>query len=127
MKGDLVNLLKDRGIEIERIAQHDPHPKLNGEPYDIDLIVINGKEIVAVEVKTTLNVKEVDEFLDKLKSFKKVFPYYADKQIYAAVAYLKANQKSDSYAERKGLFVIRATGSSASITNKETFKPKIFG
>lgn len=30
------------------------------------------------------------------------------------------------YAERKGLFVIRATGDSASIVNKEDYKPKAF-
>jgi len=30
-------------------------------------------------------------------------------------------------AERLGLFVIRATGSSASITNREGFAPRTFG
>ena len=42
------------------------------------------------------------------------------------IAYLKVNEKADMYVERKGLFVIKATGDSASITNKKTFQPKIF-
>ena len=44
-------------------------------------------------------------------------PEYGDKRAYGAVAYLKADEGSAVYAE-KGLFVIRATGSSASITNR---------
>ena len=53
-------------------------------------------------------------------------PEYASRRIYGA-AYLKAYQESDVRAERLGLFVIRATGSSASITNREEFTPRTFG
>ena len=52
---------------------------------------------------------------------------YAEHRIYGAVAYLKAFQESDVRAERLGLFVIRATGSSASITNRREFTPRTFG
>ena len=54
-------------------------------------------------------------------------PEYASRRIYGAVAYLKAYQESDVRAERLGLFVIRATGSSASITNRDEFTPRTFG
>jgi hypothetical protein len=53
-------------------------------------------------------------------------PRYGKNDILGAVAYLKENKSSARYAERNGLFVIRATGSSASIINKEVFVPKIF-
>ena len=56
-----------------------------------------------------------------------LMPEYASHRIYGAVAYLKAYQESDVRAERLGLFVIRATGSSASITNREEFTPRTFG
>ena len=69
---------------------------------------------------------DVEYFLKKLGLFKKIFHQYADKKIYGAVAYLKANSGSAKFSERKGLFVIRATGSSASIINEEKFKPKVF-
>ena len=54
-------------------------------------------------------------------------PEYAERRIYGAVAYLKAYQESEVRAERLGLFVIRATGSSASITNRAGFTPRAFG
>ena len=83
-------------------------------------------EVVVVEVKTTLKVKDVDHFLNKLGDFKELVPYHKDKKLYGAVAYLKSDEFSNSYAEKKGLFVIRATGSSAKIINGEGFKAKKF-
>ena len=46
--------------------------------------------------------------------------------VYGAVAYLKADESSDTYAGGRGLFVIRVTGSRASITNREDFTPRAF-
>jgi len=39
---------------------------------------------------------------------------------------LRSDAKAAFYSENKGLFVIRATGDSASIVNKKGFKPKAF-
>ena len=80
-----------------------------------------------VEVQTTLKVPDVDRFVGRLNEFPELMPEYASRRIYGAVAYLKAHQQSDVRAERLGLFVIRATGSSASITNRDGFTPRTFG
>lgn len=126
VKGDLIKLLNEKGIEVGGLSQEHSRP-FNGVEYEFDIIAVNGAEIVVVEVKTTLRPNDVDHFIKKLKDFRKVFPEYQRNVIYGAVAYLKANQGSDKSAERKGLFIIRATGSSASIANKEGFQPKSFG
>ena len=126
VEGDLIKLLKDKKIEVERTLQNIKGER-EGEKWEIDILAINGKEVVVVEVKTTLTVKHVDHFIEKvLKDFTNLNPEYKSKKIYGAVAYLKADQNSDSYAQKGGLFVIRATGSSASITNKQEFIPKDF-
>ena len=126
VKGDLIKLLNEKGIEVGGLSQEHSRP-FNGVEYEFDIIAVNGAEIVVVEVKTTLRPNDIDHFIRKLKDFKKVFPEYQRNTIYGAVAYLKANQGSDKSAEKKGLFIIRATGSSASIANKEGFQPKSFG
>lgn len=126
VKGDLIKLLNEKGIEVGGLSQEHSRP-FNGVEYEFDVIAVNGAEIVVVEVKTTLRPDDVDHFIKKLKDFRQVFPEYQRNVIYGAVAYLKANQGSDKSAERKGLFIIRATGSSASIANKEGFQPKSFG
>ena len=125
VKGQLVDLLKTRGINVDRTAQIDSFER-DGRHYEFDAIVINSVEVVVVEVKTTLTVQAVDDFIDKLNSFKRLCPEYSDKVVYGAVAYLKTKGSANIYSEKNGLFVIKATGDSASITNEENFKPKKF-
>ena len=126
VEGDLVPLLQARGISVQ-----STHPRVrgrrNGEHYEFDILAGNGEEMVVVEVKTTLKADDVKQFLDKLNKFTEYEPVYLGKQVYGAVAYLRTEQDSELYAERQGLFVIRATGNSASIINTEDFRPRVFG
>ena len=79
-------------------------------------------------MKTTLKVGHVDHFLETLRNYHLVMSdFAANRSVYGAVAYLKADESSEVYAERQGLYVIRATGSSASITNHPEFRPRTFG
>jgi len=79
-----------------------------------------------VEVKTTLRVKYLNEFIGKLRRVKTWLPSYKNVRVYGAVAFLRAEEESDVYAERKKLFVIRATGDSAAIVNQPGFEPRAF-
>ena len=125
VEGDLVKLLKEKGVAVKRTLKN--MKREHGErQFEFDIIAINGPEIVVVEVKTTLTVRDVDYFMKKLQNFTDFAPEYQGKKIYGAVAYIKADQSSHINAERRGLFVIRAVGSSSSIINKEDFKPKAF-
>ena len=125
VEGDLVKMLKERGIDVRQTSRNLKNE--GGERnWEFDLLAVNGDEVVVVEVKTMLKVKDVDHFLNKLGDFKELVSYHKDKKVYGAVAYLKADQSSNIYAEKKGLFVIRATGSSAKIINDEGFQAKKF-
>ena len=125
VEGDLLKLLKQQGIAIKdtTINMKGEH---KDEDWEIDILASNGEEIVLVEVKTTLKIQHVEDFLYKLKRFTTWKSIYKEKKMYGAVAYLKEDQSSTKYAEKQGLFVIRTTGSSSSIINKKNFKPKIF-
>ena len=127
VEGDLLELLQLRGVDVEQISSR--LRSRNGAPrWEIDLLAANGEEIVAVEVKTTLKVAQVASFVEKLKTFAVQAPaLYRGKRVYGAVAFLRADESSDAYAEKQGLFVIRATGSSASIVNAGDFRPRTFG
>ena len=127
VRGDLIKLLRARDVDVDHVTSRLQSG--NGAPqWEIDLIAANGCEVVAVEVKTTLKVGDVDHFVDILKRFAAEAPaLYRGKRLYGGVAYLRADGSSDVYAERQGLFVIRATGSSASITNGDRFTPRTFG
>ena len=130
MKGKLVKIFKEQNIDITRTYTRSTveWKQANGEvkKREFDIVVANGTEVVVVEVKTTLEIKDVDYFLENLKDFKKYFPKYETETIYGAMAYLNVEKKADELAEEKGLFIIRATGDSARLVNQANFKPKAF-
>ena len=125
VEGELVNLLKEKGIEVGHTATN-LKDNTGERRWEVDILAVNGDEVVAVEVKTTLNVEYVDRFVDFLKDFKTLLREHRDKKVYGAVAYLRADQSSDIYAEKQGLYVIRATGNSAKIINGKGFRARKF-
>ena len=95
--------------------------------FEFDIVSVNHSEVVVTEAKTVLKVKDVDLLIKKLNRFTDYIPEYKGKKIYGAVAFLRAHQSSARYAEKKGLFVIKAAGGNIpNIINKESFKPKCF-
>ncbi|MBN3034867.1 MAG: hypothetical protein JW861_04720, partial [Bacteroidales bacterium] len=75
---------------------------------------------------TTLRPDDVSEFHEKLLNAKLFMPEYKETTVYGAMAYITTEGHSDRMAEKQGLFIIRATGNSAAIVNKEDFRPKPF-
>ena len=135
VKGDLVKLLSKRNIKVDmvrsRLVASDSSGKEVGE---FDVVAMNGKEIVTVEVKTTLTKEKVEKFINKLKMFKKYFSEHRDKVLYGGVAFLCEPQDEEAesaaeYAEENGLFVILSPGGEGNVTtlsNSKDFKPKSF-
>ena len=109
VEGDLVELLRGKGIEVDMTLQNLKKKK-NGEEWELDIVAINGKEVVVVEVKTTMKVKDVDRFVNRtLENFiEKIFPEYKDKTVYGAMAYLREDEHSAKHAQRPG--VVRDQG-----------------
>lgn len=125
VEGDLINLLKSKGIQVERTLQRVKGNR-NGENFEYDLITVNGTEVVIVEVKTTLRPDDVEDFHRKLWKAKTYMPEYKDRLIYGALAFITADGSSDRMAEKLRFFIIKATGKSSSIDNSPDFKPKAF-
>lgn len=126
VEGDLVKLLKAHGIAVEYVISR-MHGEVNGHNWELDLVAVNHDELVVIEVKTVLKVGDVKTFVqEKLRHIRTPLATYRDCRIYGAVAYLKAEEEASLYAQKQGLFVIRATGNSASIVNAANFRPKAF-
>ena len=130
VKGDLLKLLKARGIEAKTVYPRVPVKRDDGtSESNIDLLAANGNEVVAVEVKNDLKRKDVDRFLSILKKFKNYFEDHKKKTIYGGVALLGCRDDSLDYAKEQGLFVIEAVGGRtdvSKITNSLDFKPRAF-
>ena len=123
--GKVVQILNEHGIKVEQTNQRSVG-FYDGKKQEIDILAINGDEIVAIEVKTTLRPEDIKVFEDKLKVLKLWMRQYAGEKVYGAVAYIRADAGSAELATKRGLFTIKAVGSSAYLTNAEDFKPRSF-
>jgi len=123
--GEVVKLFNEKGITVLRTSTRIKG-NYEGTNYEFDIIAHNGDEIVVIEVKTTLNVEDVKKHLKRLEKIKTWISEYKNRKVIGAVAYLRADEKSNIFAESRGLYVIRATGNSASIVNEPDFKPNVY-
>ncbi len=118
-------LFLNRGIPVHLVTQR-LRKKLNGRHLEIDVLVTNENHVLAVEVKSSLSVEYVKEFIKYLPEFSQFFPEYNHKQLYGAVAGIEIEDGADKYAYRKGLFVLAQSGESISILNDDKFQPKVW-
>jgi len=125
VEGDILTILNQWGIEVTDTIKRRSGRR-DGVDYEFDIIAINGSEIIIIEVKTTLRPEDIRHFLKKLSQAKNWMPEYADKKLYGAVAFISEDAGTAAMAEKNGLFIIRATGDSASIVNRDGFQPKIW-
>jgi hypothetical protein len=120
-------LFRERGIDVKYVSQR-VRVRDNGRHMEIDYLLENDDEIVIVEVKTTLGVDDVRDFLKDLEEFLDFFPKYRDYHIYGAVAAVNIEGEADRFAYRRGLFVLGLVGDGlVRILNDASFKPMDFG
>ncbi|MDX9791229.1 MAG: hypothetical protein RBT61_10395 [Candidatus Kapabacteria bacterium] len=125
VEGKLLHLLNNRGIKVNQTFCRS-RAYYDNKEYEFDIIAGNGSDIVIVEVKTTLSVKYVKSFTEKLKIIKNIFPLYKPLNVLGAMAFLKNSEAAEKFAQNQGLITIKATGDSAFITNEPDFKPKVW-
>ena len=121
-----VELFRARGVDVKTVAPR-LKSKRNGSNFEVDLLLEDENQIIVVEVKTTLTVEDVREFLDALDIFLDFFPKYEGYTIYGAVAYVHITGKADRFAYKSGLFVLGLGKEGlVRIQNDEKFKPRNF-
>lgn len=125
VKNDLYVLLKKKGIEVQSTSVNG-HGTHEGERIWYDVLAVGKEEVIPVEVRASLRTEDVTDFLERLAKFKDWMRHCRGLRILGAVAYLEVEESAEVYAERQGLFVIRATDSSAGIINDEKFVPRVF-
>ncbi|MFZ1640856.1 MAG: DUF3782 domain-containing protein [Candidatus Contendobacter sp.] len=118
-----VRLFQERGIAV-----HEVHRQVvanrQGAAIEVDLLVVNDEDVVAIECKSTLSVDDVNEHLARLGKVKELLPSYAGKRVLGAVTGMVIPDHVAAYAYRQGLFVLAQSGESVVILNDAKFQPK---
>ncbi len=125
IKPAAARIFREQGIDVHYTAMRVKGDDDRGS-MEIDILVGNANEVVAIEVKSHLEVLNVKRFLQVLARFKEAFPKHQNYKLYGAVAGIKVDEKADEYATQEGLFLIEPAGDSVIIANSKNLKPRIW-
>ncbi len=127
VKPDALRLFQERGIQVNYCMRR-VEARVGGRNMELDLLLENGQEVIVLEVKTTLKIDDIKEFMaEELGEFLTFFPRYRSYKVYGGVAALDVDEGVDKYAYRNGLFVLMVGGGVVQIKNDDKFRPKNFG
>jgi hypothetical protein len=108
---------KKLGYSFNRIATYK---FAEGVYAQIDGMLENGEQAVAVEVKTTLRQSDIDDHLNRMEKIRKYADEHGDKRKFmGAMAATITDEATKNYALKKGLFVIEPSGEDVKVTKPE--------
>ena len=118
-----VRLFRERGIDVHEVHQNVTSDR-EGSAFEIDLLVVNNQDVVAIECKSNLSIDDVNEHLERLEKIKRFLPDHVNKRISGAVAGMVIPANVASYAIKKGLYVIGQNGEHLELRNEKSFTAK---
>ena len=123
-----VDLFRARGLNVHQVMRNVRGLDDNGRTrMEIDLLVINNSELVAIECKSEVIVDDIKRHLERLTEFKDVFPQYKNYRVLGAVAGMV--WKGDGiveFAEKTGFFALMQSGDMVQLGNSKGFEPHIW-
>ncbi|CAK0772301.1 DUF3782 domain-containing protein [Gammaproteobacteria bacterium] len=118
-----LRVLQERGIEVHAIYPRARAKRKTGGT-EIDLLLINTTDAVAIEVKSALSIDHVNEHLERMDRFKMLFPHHAHLNVHGAVAGMVVPEEVAAYAVKCGLFVLVPAADTMQLFNTPEFQPK---
>jgi len=122
MLAEIADLFAQRKLKVDKIAENIQAWR-SEELIDFDMLAYGEKHAVVVNLYSTVESGEIDEFVDDLVKFKLFFKEYADHKVVGAIGALDISTENIKYAFSKGLYVMKKTGEFVAILNRKTFKP----
>jgi len=114
---------KKLGYSFNRIATYK---YAEGVYAQIDGMLENGEQAIAVEVKVTLRQMDIDDHLLRMEKIRKYADEHGDKrQFMGTMAATITDEPTRNYALKKGLFVIEPSGEDVKVT-KPVVEPRVW-
>ena len=120
---NVAGILEQRGIRLDSLEHNLKMPDA-----EFDLVGFNGSQIILIEVKSRLQVQDIDALIFKqIPSFRRYFNDYKDHKLIGGLAFLAVDEKLEKQVEKAGLFLFTQTKEGgASIANSQGFHPKFY-
>lgn len=112
----------DQIVETKRLRK-------GADEIELDLIAAtNGrnKVVVAAEVKSVLNQRELDKFIRNLRRFFQFLPQFKGYRLHGVLAAVESSQEMDAAAVTEGVCLARMHGDIFRLKVPRNFEPKDF-
>jgi hypothetical protein len=120
-----VRLFRERGIDVHEVHRNVAAQR-GDDGIEVDLLVVNDTDIVAIECKSTLSIDDVNEHITRLAKLKRLLPSYRDKRVMGAVSGMVIPDNVARYAYSQGLYLIAQSGDHLLIRNDAGFSPQVW-
>jgi hypothetical protein len=92
----------------------------------IDGMLENGTQAIAVEVKFTLRISDIDDHLLRMEKIRRFADEHEDKRKFmGALAAINIDKSAKEYALKNGLFVIEQSGEDVKVTKPDQ-EPRVW-
>jgi septation ring formation regulator EzrA len=117
MTAGLPQKFKQLGFTFNRVTTVKWASGENNLYMEIDGLLENGDQAMAVEVKTTLRNEDVDDHILRMEKIRGYAAIHGDRREFlGALAAAVVDNSARAYALKKGLFVIEPSGNDVKIT-----------
>jgi archaellum component FlaC len=105
---DIVAKFKEKGFKFNDVSERVEilNEEENGNLTELDALLENGKYVIAVEAKTEMKIKDVNDHVKRLDALRGL-PRFKGKKIYGALATAIARKKPVNYALEQGFYVLQ--------------------
>ena len=124
----IVDKFNDLGFDFDDISPSGrafKDPKTRQFLAEVDIVLENSEMFIAIEVKSKLNIKDVNKHLAHMEVLRRIADSKKDNRKYlGAVAGAVMTNETRSYAYKSGFFVIEQSGETMKIDIPEGFTPR---
>jgi hypothetical protein len=89
-----------------------------GSKAEYDIVLLNGKTVGIIEVKYKGKLEYISKVLKKAETFRLNYPYYANHQIYLALASMSFEDEVEDKCIKEGIAVVKQIGDTVVINDK---------
>ena len=104
----IVEKFNEKGFGFDSISTNVEflNEKKTANLAEVDALLENGSFVIAVEAKTDMQVRDVNEHIKRLKVLRKI-PRFKGKKIYGAFSTAIARKRPINYALEQGIYVLQ--------------------
>ena len=112
---------KDKNIFGEHfdecISSSKRYSKDNRTRTEHDILLVNGKSVAIVEVKYKAHKEDIEKLINKLPSFRTLYPQYRSHGIYLGLAAMSFEKGVEEETVKQGIAVIKQVGDTTVVSD----------